>query len=181
MVRFPSKLTLVLEDACYQVDILKKVVIEETTIPSPLLDPLKPCLIGYCGHMKEADQDEAIEAFTKILDSASVYLPRQHHMEVLNMEVEASKDGKKVAPKVKLKPSSSHLKYEFLGPKHTFLVIVSTKLCGRQQKQLSDVLRMHSGDISYNINVIKESMLQFTCIEFFLMKVINPLDNLKDV
>jgi len=39
-----------LEDACYWVDALEKVVVEEMGTLSPPLDLLQACLIGTCGY-----------------------------------------------------------------------------------------------------------------------------------
>ena len=45
---------------------------------------------------------------------------------------------------LELKPLPSHLRYEFLGPNETFLVIVNASLHGTQMSKLLSVLRKHS-------------------------------------
>jgi len=59
--------SLALEDACYQPDVLEKVVIEEIAIPSLPMDLLQVCLIGTCGHEIEAHLSEEREVYVKIL------------------------------------------------------------------------------------------------------------------
>jgi len=156
-------------------------VIEGASFPSPLFDPLEPCLIGPHTHEEKAHQDKETEAYTKILNSAPVYKPRPYHKEVLSVEVQTSKDGKKIAPEVELKPLPSHLIYEFLSLNHAFPIIVNTKLNDLKLEKLLDVLRKYRGCISYSIDDIKEINPSVCMHEFYLIKVMNPLKNLKNI
>ena len=47
------------------------------------------------------------------------------------------------------------LKYAFLGPEETFLVVISSKLDSLQESKLLNVLRNHKGAIEWNITDIK--------------------------
>ena len=67
------------------------------------------------------------------------------------MEVRSSNEDKKGATELELKPLPSHLRYEFLGPNHTFPIIVSVKLNGPQVEKLLNVLCKHRGTIGYSI------------------------------
>ena len=55
---------------------------------------------------------------------------------------------------MELKPLPSHLRYEFLGPNHTFPIVVSAKLEGPQVEKLLNVLHKYRGAIGYNIDYI---------------------------
>ena len=67
-------------------------------------------MIGSHGHEDKADQDKETDAYTKILDSALVYKRRSQHKEVISVEVQTSKDGKKASSKVELNPLPLHLR-----------------------------------------------------------------------
>jgi len=71
------------------------------------------------------------------------------------VEVQASKEKEKSAPKVELKPLPPHLTYTLLDPNHKFLIIISAKLDDSQFKDLLDVLRRHRGAVGYSIDDIK--------------------------
>ena len=71
------------------------------------------------------------------------------------MEVRPSKEDKKCSPKVELKPLPSQLRYKFLGPNDTFLVIISASLDGTQIAKLLSVLKKYRGAIGYSIDDIK--------------------------
>jgi len=72
------------------------------------------------------------------------------------MEVQSSKDDKKGALEVELKPLPTHLRYEFLSSDRTFPIIVTTKLNGNQFKKLLAMLKKHGGVIGYSIDDIKK-------------------------
>ena len=59
---------------------------------------------------------------------------------ILNMEVRPSKEDKKCTPKVELKPSHFHLRYEFLSPNEIFPVIFNACLDGTEIAKLLSVL-----------------------------------------
>ena len=127
---------------------------EEAIILSLSLDPLEACLIVSYGHVNEAHQDEASEAYTRILDSTPIYICRQHHR-----DVQTSKDGKKAAPEVELKPLPFHLRYELFYLHRTLSIIVSIKPGGAQLEKLLNVLQKHKGDLGYSIDDIKRISL----------------------
>jgi len=90
-------------------------------------------------HEEKAHQDEEIEVYTKILDSTPVYIPRPHYREILSVEVQTSKDGKRAILEVELKPFPSHLIYGLLSLDQTVFIIVCAKLDGPKLEQLLDV------------------------------------------
>ena len=58
-----------IEDACYQVDVIEKVELEEMGIWSPSSDPLQACLIGIVGNCVDPYPDEEKGLYAKILHS----------------------------------------------------------------------------------------------------------------
>jgi len=87
-----------LEDVCYRVDLLKKVVLEDMGTPSPPTDPLEACLIGICGNGVYPYSDEEIEIYAKVFNLAQPYLLRHQPREVLNVEIQSCNEDSKGAP-----------------------------------------------------------------------------------
>jgi len=58
-------------------------------------------------------------------------------------------------PKKELKPLPNNLKYKFLGPAETLLVIIASDLHVAQEEKLLDVLREHKEAIGWTIEDIK--------------------------
>ena len=97
---------------------------------------------------------------------------------VFSAEEQATKEKEKSAPKVELKPLCPYLSYELLDLDHRFLVIVSANwmtpnlkncwMCSRSIGVLSVTVLM----------VLRDLVLHYACIASFLIKAINPLDNL---
>jgi len=70
------------------------------------------------------------EWYARLLNASISYTPRKCLNEVLNMEVQASKEKNASAPKVELKPPPSYVRCKFLGPNSKFPIIVNAKLDG---------------------------------------------------
>ena len=66
----------------------------------------------------------------RLLNTSTTYTPRQYPQEVLNVEVQASRQKSKGAHMVELKSQPSYLIYEFLGPNSTFSIIVNALIDG---------------------------------------------------
>jgi len=144
-----------LEDACYHVDVIKEVVLQKMGPLNSPSGPLEACLLGTIDKRLEVQPGDEREVYAHILDMAPVFPPQHHPREILNSEVRHSKDNKKCSPKVELKPLHSHLRYEFLNPNETFLVIVNARLNGTQITKLLSVLRKYRGAIGYSIDDTK--------------------------
>ncbi|CAM8940661.1 unnamed protein product [Rhodiola kirilowii] len=65
-----------------------------------------------------------------------------------------AKSGKEPC-KVELKPLLASLRYEFLGPKSTYPVIVNASLTDVETQKLLDVLRKHRPALGYSIDDLK--------------------------
>jgi len=74
----------------------------------------------------------------------------------LNVNIQASKEMKKNASKVELKPLPFHLRYKFLSLKSTLPLLLMLSLMAANLKTLLDVIRKHRGAMKYNIDDINE-------------------------
>jgi len=72
-------------------------------------------------------------------------------------------------PEVELKPLPLSLRYEFLGPKSTYSVIVNASLNATQIDSLLRVLRKHRKAIGYTLDHIKGIHLSL-CMHQILME-----------
>ena len=97
----------------------------------------------------EVQPGDEREVYAHILDMTLLFPPQHHPREIINLEVRPSKDDKKCSPKVELKLLPSHVRYEFVVPNETFLVIVNASLDGTQIAKLLSVLRKHKGCLLY--------------------------------
>jgi hypothetical protein len=59
------------------------------------------------------------------------------------------------SPKKELKPLPGNLKYKFLGPAESLLVIIASYLVDAQEEKLLDFLREHKEAIGWTIEDIK--------------------------
>jgi len=64
-----------LEDACYWVDVIDKVVFEEMGTLNPLSNPLETCLLGTFDKRVEVQPSDEREVYTPILHMAQLFLP----------------------------------------------------------------------------------------------------------
>jgi len=90
----------------------------------------------------------------KLLEASPLIPPSFTKMELLKDENKPSSDWVK-APEVALKPLPSLLRYEFLGPKSTYPVIVNANLNATQVDSLLRVLRKHRKAIGYTLDDLK--------------------------
>jgi hypothetical protein len=54
-----------------------------------------------------------------------------------------------------LKPLPDDLKYAYIDDKKTYLVIISSKLSGKEEERLLEILRKHRGAIGYTLDDLK--------------------------
>jgi len=64
-----------LEDACYRVDVIKKVVLEDMGPRNSPLDPLEACLWRTLDERVEVQLGDEREVYAYILDMASLFFP----------------------------------------------------------------------------------------------------------
>jgi hypothetical protein len=83
-------------------------------------------------------QDEELEEATNVLE------PQDGSVEEEGFEdIEEIKPEEPQVPEVDLKPLPNGLKYEFLGPDTTYLVIVSDELSPEENEKLLILLKKH--------------------------------------
>jgi len=87
------------EDACYRVDVIKKVVREEMTLLNSPSNPLEACLLGTLDKRVEGQPGDEREPYAHILDMAPLFPPQHHPKEILNLEERPSKEDKKYTPR----------------------------------------------------------------------------------
>jgi len=90
----------------------------------------------------------------QLLEASPPIPPFSAKVELLQDESEPSSDWTK-APKVELKPLPSSLRYEFLGQKSTYPVIVNSNLNATQIESSLRVLRKHRKAIGYTLDDLK--------------------------
>jgi hypothetical protein len=95
-------------------------------------------------------QDEELEEATKGLEPHDGSMEEEKFEDIGEIKLEESQ-----APKVDLKPLPKGLKYEFLGPDKTYLVIVSDELSPEENEKLLILLKKHRKVIGYSINDLK--------------------------
>jgi hypothetical protein len=99
-------------------------IFEETVDESSIEDPLEACFAQFGD-----DLDKLLEQTDAILESA----PQE------SSETEETIGPE--PPKKELKPLPDNLKYKFLGPANSLLVIIASDLVDAQEEKLLDVLR----------------------------------------
>ena len=75
-----------LEDACYRVDIFRRVLIEEMTLLNPSKDPLEGCLLETLEDEVEGCPTNEKDIYSKLLNSALTYMENLRHEEGLFLE-----------------------------------------------------------------------------------------------
>ena len=75
-----------LEDACYQVDVIEKVVLEEMGPLNSPLDSLEACLLGSINKSVEVQPRDEREVYAHILDMAPLFPPQHHPREITHLE-----------------------------------------------------------------------------------------------
>jgi hypothetical protein len=100
-------------------------IMEETVEESSIEDPLEACFAQF---EEDLDLDKLLEQEDAMLEFAPLESSEEEEAEVPE------------PPKKELKPLPNNLKYKFLGPAKSLLVIISLDLANVQEKQLLDVL-----------------------------------------
>src|SRR3954469_8250109 len=58
-------------------------------------------------------------------------------------------------PVFELKPLPNDLKYAYLDDKKVYPVMISSKLSGREEERLLEILKKHQGDMGYTLDDLK--------------------------
>ncbi|CAM8959826.1 unnamed protein product [Rhodiola kirilowii] len=118
-----------------------------------------PSLLADCDVLDSADVDQPISLTS--IESYKVVPGCPIPMDVYAMSIEggdaadAAGDTCKESCMVELKPLPASLRYEFLGPNSTYLVIINASLTDVETQKLLDVLRKHRPALGYSIDDLK--------------------------
>jgi hypothetical protein len=95
-------------------------------------------------------QDEELEEATKGLEPQDGSVEEEKFEDIGEIKPEEPQ-----VPKVDLKPLPKGLRYKFLGPDKTYLVIMSDELSLEENEKLLNLLKKHRKVIGYSINDLK--------------------------
>ncbi|XP_070046533.1 uncharacterized protein [Nicotiana tomentosiformis] len=117
------------------------------------IDPLERALIGD----EEDGEDEMMEEIEQVLDMSCCYIHGFGRFEELDRHVTLTPPKLSIeeAPKIELKPLSTHLRYAYLENSETLPLIISSSLTNAQEKKILKVLREHKKAIEWIIANIK--------------------------
>jgi hypothetical protein len=111
-----------------------------------LRDPLQRAMENQINNQQDEELEEATKGFE----------PQDGSVEEKRFEdIGEIKPEEPQVPEVDLKPLPKGLKYKFLGPDKTYLVIVSDELSPEENEELLIVLKKHRKVIGYSINDLK--------------------------
>ena len=125
-------------DQMHQVCLIEEIideVIEELSIENPL----KACFAQFG---KDLDLDKLIEQADALLETAPLVSSEKEETVVPD------------PPKKELKLLPENLKYKFLGPEESLLVIIASNLVNAQEEKLLDIIREHKEAIGWTIEDI---------------------------
>jgi len=114
------------------------------------------------------DENPKLAECAQLLEASPPILFSAARVESLQEDSKPSSDEVKV-PDVELKLLPSSLRYEFIGPKSTYLVIMNENLNATQIDSLLRELRMHHKVIGYTLDDLK-GIHPSLCIDRILIK-----------
>jgi hypothetical protein len=126
-------------DEMQQVCLIEEIM-EETVEESSMEDPLEACFAQFG---EDLDLDKLFEQTDAILKTAPLVSSEKEETVLPD------------SPKKELKPLPDNLKYKFLAPAKSFLMIIASDLVDAQEEKLLDVLRENKEAISRTIEDIK--------------------------
>jgi len=137
-------------DECNKIDVVNG-LIRETASNINSNDPLEHLMLN---NSIIEDENSEIAECAQLLEASPPIMSSLTKVELLQDESKPSSDEAK-APWVELKPLPSSLRYEFLRPKSTYLVIVNVNLNAAQIDSLLRVLWKNRKAIGYTLDDLK--------------------------
>ena len=126
-------------DEAHQVCLIEDIM-EEIVQESSMEDPLEACFAQF---REDLDLDKLLEQADANLETTPLESSEKEETVVPD------------PPKKELKSLPENLKYKFLGPAKSLLVIIASDLVDAQEEKLLDVLREHKEAIGWTIKDIK--------------------------
>jgi len=137
-------------DECNKIDVVNS-LIRETASNINSNDPFEHLMLN---NNTTEDENSIVAECAQLLEASPPTLPSLTKVQLLQDESKPFFDEAK-APEVELKSLPSSLKYEFLGPKSTYVVIVNANLNATQVDSLLRVVRKHRKAIGYTLGDLK--------------------------
>jgi len=151
-------------DECDKIDVVDR-LIWETMSNCDSNDPLQHLLLN---NNTTKDKNPDVAKCAQLLEVFQPISPSIAKVEPLQDENKPSSEVAKV-PEVELKPLPSSMRYEFLGPKPTYSVIVNASLNASQIDSLLRALMKHCKAIGYTLDDLK-GIHPFLCMHQILME-----------
>ncbi|XP_078170268.1 uncharacterized protein LOC144564543 [Carex rostrata] len=151
-------------ESCFRVDVLEECLTD--LVEDYLLERTNESLNAHFEFLSEMQVEtrssEACGADVKAADLGELgcesstphaTLIRDDASRIISNATHINDQAEKTTPE--LKPLPANLRYEFLGPNHSFPVIVNAELDPDQTAKLLEKLKLHQGAIGYSINDLK--------------------------
>ncbi|XP_070054220.1 uncharacterized protein [Nicotiana tomentosiformis] len=125
-------------EVCSFVDLVTEVIVDDTSTVMNVDDTLEAALLN--------NDDDEKEGFVECANALQgmgsyTYEPQKLSLDLENQKTPPTKPSIEKPPTLELKPSPSHLRYEFLGPCSTLPVIISSCLTNVQENSTLAVLQ----------------------------------------
>jgi hypothetical protein len=102
-------------------------------------------------------EDHESDVFSKEIEEIDDIFLRQQPLIKHNLPVEdlGTTLPPKEDPVFELKPLPDYLKYAYIDDKKIYPVIISSKLSGKEEERLLEILRKHRGAMGYTLDDLK--------------------------
>ncbi|XP_004295618.1 PREDICTED: uncharacterized protein LOC101300039 [Fragaria vesca subsp. vesca] len=129
-------------------------LVTDTFHQSSIKDPLEACLVHFGA---DFDFDKSIEEVNALLDFVPLIDSANWKSKVEPLPLSSSPPIPSIVkpPKLDLKQLPDTLKFAFLGPFESLLVIIASDLSSTQEEKLLQILREHKEAIGWSIADIK--------------------------
>jgi hypothetical protein len=128
-------------------------------------------------------EDHESEIFREERNEIDEILLRQPEMLKHNLPVEdlGTTLPPKEDPVFDLKPLPDDLKYAYIDDKKIYPVIISSKLSGKEEERLLEILRKHRGAMGYTLDDLKGFLLLYVSMLLIWIQMQSQLLNINAV
>ncbi|XP_070055039.1 uncharacterized protein [Nicotiana tomentosiformis] len=158
-------------EVCSFVDLATKVIVDDTSVVINVEDTLEDVLLNH-------DEDEK-EGFVDCINTLQgmgsySYEPRKLSLDLENRKTPSTKPLIEEHPTLELKSLPSHLRYEFLGPRSTLPIILSSCLINVQVDFTFAVLKRRKKSIGWTLANIRGISPTFCMHKIILVEDAKP-------
>ncbi|XP_070045206.1 uncharacterized protein [Nicotiana tomentosiformis] len=134
---------------CSFVDLVTEVIVDDTSATMNIEYNLEVILLNL-------DDDEEKEGYAECVNALQgmgsyTYEPRKLSLDLENRKTPPTNPSIEEPPTLELKPLPPHLRYKFLGPSSTLLVIISSCLTNMQVESILEVLQKRKRAIGWTL------------------------------